>query len=182
MDRTLGRVKQRESVTGTPVPEILSLPEAARIAQPGPALDGQGADGVLPEHTFDLNFTDQRGRIWTGQFKCHVLTVRERIQVGLVRSRLSNGIPPSALDAFTSDLLEILAHLAVVIDDAPPWAKGGQLEKLHAAEVIQAIYGEVAAHEFRFHGSGSRPSGEKVDQKSNASNGVDLVPENGPVP
>jgi len=178
----VGRQERRESITGEVIPDVPSAPEAAKavkLGEPGPRMDKIGANGVLPEHEFDLDFTDHRGRVWQGRFKCHALTVRERIQVGLVRSRLSGGIAPHALDVFTSDLLEILAHLAVALDDAPAWAKGGQLEQLLATEVVQAIYEEVANFENRFHSAGSRRSSQDVDSGSDVSDGLAVASQDG---
>jgi hypothetical protein len=176
----VGKRDRQESITGAEIPEIPSTVEAAQAAramhESGPKMDDTGADGILPEHQFDLDFIDNRGRRWAGRFACHVLTVRERIQVGLVRSRLSGGISPHALDVFTSNLVEILAHLAVALDNAPPWAKGGQLEQIRAVEVLQAIYEEVAKHETRFHGPGAGRTGEGSDPESAVESPMDVAP------
>ena len=135
--------RARKSATSPEVPTIPTAADAASLL--GPANDKVGADGCGPEHTFTLDFTDQRGRKWTGEFRCHVLTIRERAQVGLVRSQLCAGMAPVALDASTLDLLEMQAHLAVALDTAPDWAS--DLGGLHDPGVLAAIYGEVASHE-----------------------------------
>lgn len=149
---SIGPTARRKSPTGPTVPTTPSAEQAVKRTG-GPDNDNVGADGCAPEHDFVLNYTDARGRVWSGAFKCHVLTIRERAQVGLVRSQLSAGMPPAGLDAATLDLLEMQSHLAVALDSAPTWAK--DLGGLHDPSVLGAIYGEVAGHEARFHGAGT---------------------------
>ena len=55
------------------------------------------------------------------------------------------------VDAATLNLLEMQAHLAVALDDAPPWAS--DLGELYDVGVVAAIYREVASHEARFWGT-----------------------------
>jgi hypothetical protein len=112
---------------------------------------------VGPEHSFNLDHTDDRGQRWTGAFRCHVLTIRERTQVGIVRSRLSLGTSPLLLDPSTIDLLEMQAHLAVALDTKPDWAN--DFGDLHDPSVLIAVYKEVASHEARFHGAAAGSGG-----------------------
>jgi hypothetical protein len=144
--------RRRQSKTGPEVPVTPTAEQA--VTQTGPDNDKVGADGCGPEHTFTLDYTDARGRKWSGEFRCHVLTIRERAQVGLVRAQLSAGMAPIGLDAATLDLLEMQAHLAVALDSAPDWAR--DLGGLHDPAVLGVIYAEVAGHEARFHGAGTR--------------------------
>ena len=147
--------RRRKSKTGPEVPVTPTAEQA--VTQTGPDNDKVGADGCGPEHTFTLDYTDARGRKWSGEFRCHVLTIRERAQVGLVRSQLCAGMAPLGLDASTLDLLEMQAHLAVALDTAPDWAS--DLGSLHDPAVLAAIYGEVASHEARFHGADAGAAG-----------------------
>ncbi len=175
----LGAKNRKETPTGVEAPVVPELADAkaAATALDGPEHDAEGKDGVLPGHTFALDFTDLRGRQWTGQFRCHVLTYRQQIQVGLLRARLSGGVPPDALDAYTANLLEIVAHLTICLDEAPPWAQ--DLMDLYDATVANAIYAEVADHKDRFHGSGSGGSSADADARPVVSDGTGVVPKDG---
>lgn len=126
-----------------PVP---SMKEAhAQVSAP----KGPEAAPVDVSHTFKLSYTDRRGHLWEGQFTTHVLAVKEHIQVGLIKARMAGGIPLDAIDPFTSNLLEMMAHLAVSLDDAPDWY--ANIEDIREQGVLEAVYTEVADHARRFH-------------------------------
>jgi len=136
------------------------LAEAEKSAAPsGPALDAKGAGGIAEQHEFDLGFTDRRGRLWHGKFKCHALTIRDHASIGIIQSRLANGVSVDVLDSFTRQLLLMMATLSVAVDEAPDWAK--DIEKIHDVDVLNAIYEEVVAHEVRFHGADVKNSDER---------------------
>jgi hypothetical protein len=134
--------------------------EAATAAQskPGHTNDDVGKDGVPAEWSFDLDYTDGRGRLWQGRFRTHILTIGEKAQVGLTRARLAGGVSPAALDQATIEILEMQAHLAVCLDEAPEWAK--DLLKIRDIQVLGAIYKEVLDHEDRFWSTGPGEAGE----------------------
>lgn len=132
---------------------------------------------MLKDHEFDLDFTDGRGRRWEGHFKCHAITYKERIDIGLIRSRMSGGVAPHLLDINTSNMLEALAHLAVALDEGPEWAK--DLEQLHDPAVVIAIYREVLNHEERFHGTRSSEAGSEDDGAPGAGDGAGGPPQDG---
>ena len=162
-------------------PPSLKDARAAVTAASGPGNDRVGAGGVTKTHVFDLDYLDKRGRKWDGQFKCHALTIREKAQVGLTRAQLSAGVPPHMIDVFTGNLLEMLAHCAIALDDAPKWAT--KLEELHDPAVIEAIYKEVAAHEARFHGAKFGADGGGDGVGPGGDGGADVGGEGGsPVP
>ncbi len=143
----------RTGVAPVPVPKTV---DEAVAGDSGPDMDAEGVGNLKPEHEFVLDFVDARGRRWNGTFRSHVLTVRDRIQVGATRARLAGGVAPVALDAETLTLLEVLAHLAVAVDDCPPWFD--DTLSLYAQDVLGAVYKEVASHERRFWGA--KPEGE----------------------
>lgn len=126
---------------------------------PGPDNDDVGADGVSPDHEFDLDYTDSRGHLWTGKFACRVLSIQERVQYGLTRASMLNGMPLQSIDPGTINLIDMQAYLLVGIRKAPKWAlsKAGNFDvsKLRETGMLQAIYEEVAAHASRFYGAGS---------------------------
>jgi len=165
--------------TSDPGSDAPALKEAVAAAKAplGPANDAIGAGGVLKDAAFDLEFIDKRGYRWSGAFKCHAITYKERIDIGLIRSRLSGGVPVHLLDVNTANLLEMLSHLAVAIDEGPSWAK--DLEKLHDPSVVIAIYEEVVAHEERFHGARPGPAGTPDDARRESGDGEGGPAEDG---
>lgn len=165
MDTSIG-VAARKSATGIEPVESMD-PKAALAAvgaKPGPANDDTGADGTPAEHEFDLDHLDGRGRRWSGKFRCHVLTIKERGIVGLTRARLCGGLTPSQIDEITMQIYDMQAWLAVAIDEAPPWAKN--LGEYREISVLGAVYKEVLAHEDRFHAPIPAPTGKGKDAGS----------------
>lgn len=147
---TIGR-KARAAAGGLDVPEVPELRDAvsaARASTNGPMQDKVGADGDGPERSFTLDYLDKRGRRWVGDFTMRVLTMRDTIQLGLIKARLAGGVPLTHLDPDTALTLEVIAHLSVALTAAPPWAK--DLLALYDAGVVGAIYEEVAKYEARF--------------------------------
>lgn len=120
--------------------------------------------------TFSLDFEDQRGRQWRGDFTNHILTVRERIQVGALRAQLLAGAASSAIDEFTADLVEMVAHLSFSIDRRPAWFDDpGQLDD---PDVVVAVYREVAAHEVAFR----QPQGGRAPPTSGSGDSRGATP------
>lgn len=171
----IGAEKKRKKV---PDVDLAAARAAVRVAT-GPEDDGRGADGLLPKHDFDFDYTDRRGRRWVGHFAAHVLTYRERIQVGLIRSNLAANTPPSSLDPATADLLEMIAFLQVSLDDYPDWASPDKLLDLYDWLVVAMLFKEVSDYEDRFHGPDDGGSGAGADSDSTGADGAGVVPEDG---
>lgn len=144
-------------------PPALDSAKAAATALDGFENDKKGATGLGPSGTFTLDFIDSRKRRWGGQFRFHVPTIHDRISIGLTKARMSGGLPASALDAATDELLEVAAYLSVVLDDSPIWAKPANLLSITDPQVLGAIYNEVAGYERRFRGTGGPEAGPVDD-------------------
>lgn len=171
--------KRRVIASSIEVPQVPKATKAAEVAlaQSGPALDGRGANGVHKDYTFELDFMDQRKRRWMGRFRCHALTYREKMQMGLLIANLANGLPVAVLPPATQMLIEMLGHLLVAIDEAPPWAS--KLDELHDEQVVAAIYKEVLGHERRFHGDTDEEAGSGSGEDTGGDGGVADVSEDG---
>lgn len=115
-------------------------------------------EAISNEKTFMLDYTDTRGYHWGGSFTSKILTIRQRTIVGLTRARLAGGIAPEHLDEGTLSLLEMQAHLAVCLSDAPDWAE--DLAEFHDLGVLASIYKEVALHESTFWGADTEGDSE----------------------
>jgi len=143
--------RKRRSTTDVEPAEMPDVGAVLDQVISGPGHDDRGAGGLPDKNEFQLEFTDSRGHQWKGAFRHHVLSSKELTQVGLTRARLSGGIPPTSLDPLTNDLLEMRAHLAVALDEAPEWAR--DLGSIRGHGLLSAIYGEVASYEARFWGA-----------------------------
>lgn len=154
----IGRASR--TAIGVDAPSVPSLAEAAkvRVDLNGPFNDKTGVDGIGPQRSFTLRYVGYGDRVWAGDFTMKVLSVKDTIQVGLVKARLAGGIPLADLDPNTAFTLEVVAHLTVAIVAAPPWAK--DLLSIYDGNVLGAIYQEVTAHEARFRGAVLPGSGE----------------------
>jgi len=102
------------------------------------------------EYTFNLDYTDTRGKHWVGEFTSKILTIRERQFMGAMRSRMSGGAAIESLDSLTIELNLMTAHMTYSLIKRPQWA--AQPGEMKDVSLIQAIYEEVAAHEARFLG------------------------------
>ena len=172
----IGAAGRRQRAGGIAVATPPSAADAAIAAKarPGPDNDKTGATGIDAEHVFSLDFVDRRQYRWEGRFRCHVLTITERAQVGLTRARLSAGLGPEIIDAVTLDILEMQAHLAIALDDFPAWARN--LGELRDVAVLHAIYREVASHEGRFWGTEPEDGGASDGEAPEGSAAGGVVP------
>ncbi len=133
--------------------EPVKAKSAKDVVKSGPKNDHVGANGTDSSTTFKLDYTDQRGYHWTGDFKSHVLTIGERTSVGLTRSRMSGGMSLDGIDEATLSLMEMQAHLAIALDEYPEWAE--DISTIRDIGVLTAIYSEVASHEAMFWNPGA---------------------------
>lgn len=100
------------------------------------------------EFTFELSYTDPRGKRWSGRFTNRILSILDRQRVKVLKARMSGGLPVAALDADIWTLNEMIAHLSISLIKRPIWAE--ELTDLYDEDLIGQIYEEVAAHEARF--------------------------------
>lgn len=104
-------------------------------------------------YTFQLDWKDRRGRVWKGEFVNEVPDIQTRQMIGVLRAKLSGGMPQDALDITTSDINLMVSHLTYTLVTRPDWAK--DLQALTDLSLLQAIFEEVMAHEAAFHGLGA---------------------------
>lgn len=102
------------------------------------------------EYEFDFNWKDKRGNVWEGHFKNKILTIGEQQAVGILRSKLSGGVPVTSLDFITNELNLIIAHLSISLIEKPKWAE--DLRSLKHIDLLHDLYKEVASHEAMFFG------------------------------
>ena len=98
--------------------------------------------------TFQFKYEDSRGKTWEGAFTNKILTVRDRMNSGLLKAKLLGGAPIQSVDAYTDNLLEFVAHMTYSLIKRPDWAKNlDQLLENEDADLVAAVYAEVQAHE-----------------------------------
>lgn len=102
------------------------------------------------EYTFDFQWKNSAGKLWKGQFTNKILTIRDRQLAGLLRARLSGGMPTEALDELTSDINLMVSHLSYSLVKRPDWAE--DLTGLVDVRLLTEIYLEVLEHENTFRG------------------------------
>lgn len=142
---------------GLTIPTMLS-PEAAanKLAKPkdededkDPAADPRAAE----EYEFTLEVREPRGKVWSGKFKNRILTIEERVNIGLTATAMANGIPWRMLDEDTQYLLTALAHLSKSLVEKPRWFVITGEHAMKNTRIISKVYAEVSAHEAYFRGS-----------------------------
>lgn len=105
---------------------------------------------VPKEYSFTLRYEGGDGEITTGEFTNRVLKTSDHITVGVIRSKLTRGVPVESLDSFTAQLSEAIAHCSVSLIKRPAWAKN--MAALEDPQLVLAIYAEVDGHEATFRG------------------------------
>lgn len=104
-------------------------------------------------YSFELDWTDGRGKRWLGEFTNKILSLRERQLVGVMRARFAGGMPVSSVDEMTHEINLMLAHLAFSLVEKPDWAE--ELRNIQNVQLLQEIYAEAASHEATFLGWGA---------------------------
>lgn len=116
--------------------------EAEKHATDKPRLD--------KKYTFAFDWKDGRGKVWKGEFVNEVLSIRQRQLVGVLRARMSAGVPIDSLDEMTQEINLMIAHMTYSLIEKPEWAS--DLQDLDDIRLLQELYGEVLVHEGTFFG------------------------------
>lgn len=133
---------------GNPEDELRAIKAAATEAPEAQASDNPLAN---EEFTFHVDWTDGLGQRKTGDFKNRILTIEQRLNVGLLKARLSRNTPWVALDDDTQYLFEMIAHLTESLVEKPAWFKATDMRDVG---LLNHVYERVAEHETFFRRSG----------------------------
>jgi hypothetical protein len=98
--------------------------------------------------TFQFDWTDRRGKRWTGEFTNQILTIGDHARVGAFRARLQGGLPFSAIPPDIADINLALAWLTFSLKKKPVWSE--PLDKLKDPDLLGQIFEKVSAHEARY--------------------------------
>lgn len=88
-------------------------------------------------HVADIDLTHIDPE-YIGKFKFHHPTVLERMQIGVLKSQLLQGME-GRVDVLTDNIAHMSATLEVVIDSAPDWFN---VNNIYDYEVLDAVYEE----------------------------------------
>jgi len=127
------------------------------------------------EYSFEVKWTDPRGKVWKGDFTNQILSFTQISQVGALRARLGGGMPVESVDDFTANHNEKVAHLTISLVKRPKWA--ADLGELKYEDLLDQIYVEVARHEAIFSGRENPERGGadgSADGEGDATPVVDL--------
>lgn len=156
MSHDVGSIETRDQIK-TPTRPAVDLPDTDAILAESREIVTQATapkkkDDPREQNPYHFHFEwkDGRGKLWTGDFENHILTMGERQQVGIIRSRYQAGVPIESLDILTVEINLMVSHMMVSLKVKPDWAD--DMRDLTNIQLLQAIYEEVASHESIFHG------------------------------
>jgi hypothetical protein len=135
----------------TPLPRAVD-PEAelkALRADVAPESPKDDADNPMGKEKWGFS-VDFKGA--KASFTNKILTIAERVEVGLLQARLARNAPWEALDEETRYLLNVIAHLTVSLAEKPMWFSPNTLKD---TAILYAVYAEVAKHETYFRTGGA---------------------------
>jgi hypothetical protein len=144
-----------------PVTRIPQMPDPtkalAAIENRSPEIDAPAPSDpkAAEQYEFVVSVKDGAGKVWSGTFKNRILTIEDRVNVGLTQATLVSGIPWSSLDPETQALTEVMAHLAKSLVDKPRWFVLSGPDAIRNTRILNAVFREVTAHEAFFRGSDS---------------------------
>jgi hypothetical protein len=99
---------------------------------------------------------------YVGTFKFHHPSVLERMQIGVIKSQMLQGLE-GRVDIVTDNIAHMTATLQVVMDDAPVWFQVSEIEDY---EILDTVYEEY----IQWYNSFRRAN--KQDNDAQDSNGV----------
>ncbi|RYF11742.1 MAG: hypothetical protein EOO40_02705 [Deltaproteobacteria bacterium] len=105
---------------------------------------------LQPEATFTVNYTDWRGKVYSGQFTNKVLTVGQKIKVDVLRARRMMNTPRDAMTDNIAGLLLMVSWMEESLTARPKWA--ANFWDLYDERIVEAVFTHVAEHEKFFHG------------------------------
>jgi hypothetical protein len=144
------------------IPKAADPDEALRAIESNAPTEAEEKPDIDPkaheEYEFEIDVVDGAGKHWHGQFKNAILSIEDRVNVGLLQTQLNAGIPYVAIDTETANLSEVIAHLTKSLKKKPAWFILAGKECIKNIRILNAVYGEVMAHEATFRGSDPTPT------------------------
>lgn len=101
------------------------------------------------QYTFNLNYMDGRGKVWTGEFTTKILNAMELTRAGQFMGIMAAPVPYRDLDPLAQEVVLMRANLQLCLVKKPKWAE--KLEEIRDITIMQAVYSEVDGHKAYFH-------------------------------
>jgi hypothetical protein len=130
-----------------------------RQAGPGavqhPQQAGMISSDVAPhmQKTFEIDYTDDLGKRWMGNFVCKKLSVRDYLRIGVRKTQLNGGFhydaeqPGKGIPAEIDDANSMVAHLELALIQSPIW---WDLDQIYDLELVTKVYVEIMKFENSF--------------------------------
>jgi len=105
-------------------------------------------------YPFAFDWSDSRGKKWTGHFTTHFPTPMDLVKAGVMQARMVGSTPKDSLDALTDEIAFIVSRLSYCLDKRPTWFQD-PMSLVDGVPLIQAVYEKVVDFEqfFRQHGA-----------------------------
>ena len=108
------------------------------------------------EYTFDLEYKDDRGKMWNGRFTSQILNVGQKRLVAIMVSRMAAGTSFDSISPLQTETNRAIAHMEYSLIKKPAWAEN--FDGLDDEGPIYAVWEEVTSHEATFLGRGANQS------------------------
>jgi hypothetical protein len=144
------------TVEGTMLAKLVDPEEEARKVrgEETPEEEAERLDDprLAREWEFDFEFTDRRGRKFSGRFKNKILNFAEQAAVDVVRARICGGLPVEAISIDAYNRAMMIAHLNQSLLERPSAKWAQKLSDLDDQQLLERLWEKVASHEAVFHG------------------------------
>jgi len=111
------------------------------------------------EYTFYFAYVNKRGENFEGRFTNRILTMEQTQQVHVLKARMLQSMPTSAISDEILATTQVLAHMSISLEHKVEWAK--DLRLLRDPSVIWKLWAKVEDHESRYFRMDSNPEGGK---------------------
>lgn len=126
-----------------------SMASTEAEAKPDPSDDPRSRN----PYSFQFDWTDTRGKKWTGSFTTHYPTPMDLMRAGVMQARMNGSTVRDALDPLSDEIAFIVSRLSYCLDKRPNWFKD-PTAIVDGVPLLQAVYERVLDFEqwFREHG------------------------------
>lgn len=100
------------------------------------------------EYSFNLDFKDVRGKVWSGTFRNRILDIARRGEAAVLQARMQSGLPAISIPAEMQEINYAVSWMEYSLIERPAWAK--DLRKLNNTSLVLKIWEEVSGHEATF--------------------------------
>lgn len=100
------------------------------------------------EYSFYFEHVNRRGEVYEGRFTNRILTLEQTQQVHVLKARMLQSMPASALSDEIAATTQILAHMSISLDHKVEWAK--DLRSLRDPSVVWKLWAKVEDHESHY--------------------------------